>query len=186
MRSTRSAALLLALGVAACGPSAPTFGDADVAAIKQLNADFVTHTLAGHWDQQLSLVAENASYLPPNEPIVTGRAAMKAFLQTFPKVNSFTVNVVDVAGNGDVAYARGTYAMNATPPGGAAMDDHGKWLETLRKQADGKWLLVYDSWNSDLAPMPAAAPTKAAPSKAAPAKAAPAKTPAKAPAKKGR
>jgi ketosteroid isomerase-like protein len=47
-----------------------------------------------------------------------------------------------------------------TPPGAAApMTDTGKYLAYWR-QSDGKWLMVYDIWNSDLpaAPMPAGKP----------------------------
>jgi len=41
---------------------------------------------------------------------------------------------------------------------GKRITDRGKLVEVWRKQADGSWKCIVDTWNSDLAPAAAAAP----------------------------
>jgi ketosteroid isomerase-like protein len=60
-----------------------------------------------------------------------------------------------VEGRGDLAYAVGTYRATLTPKktGGKPMPtEEGKYVEVLKKQADGSWKIVYDMWSSN-APM---------------------------------
>ena len=61
----------------------------------------------------------------------------------------------DVGVSGDQAYEWGTFAV--TDKSGATVDK-GKYL-TVYKKEDGKWLIVHDTWNSD---MPAQAGTSKA------------------------
>lgn len=160
-RSMRTVALsMIAAGLAACAPAATTFSDADANAVRQVAKDFTTSMLAGQWDTWTGLFTDDVAFLPPNGPTVSGKAAVRAFGEAFPKLTAFTTEAVDVAGQGDLAYARGTYALTANPAGGQPVEDKGKWLAIYRKQADGSWKLSYDAWNSDL-PLPAAAPAPA-------------------------
>ncbi len=157
LQSTRTVALsIIAAGLAACAPAAPTFGDADANAIRQSVKDFTTSMLAGQWDTWTGLLTDDVAFLPPNGTIVSGKAAVRAFGEAFPKLTAFTAEAVDIAGSGDVAYTRGTYALTANPAGAPPMQDKGKWLGIYRKQTDGSWKLSYDVWNSDL-PLPTAA-----------------------------
>jgi hypothetical protein len=50
----------------------------------------------------------------------------------------------------------GAYQMTTKSPRGQLVEDHGKFLEVWKKQADGKWKVVADVYNSDL---PVLAPT---------------------------
>ena len=159
LRSTRTVALAAAL--LACAPKASIFSDADANAIRQLATDFTTRTLAADWDAWTDLFTEDVAFLPPNGTIVSGKGAVRAFGEASPKLTTFTTEVIDVAGSGDVGYARGTYVLTATSAGAPPVEDRGKWLDIYRKQADGSWRLSYNVWNSDL-PLPTAtaAPTK--------------------------
>jgi ketosteroid isomerase-like protein len=44
-------------------------------------------------------------------------------------------------------------------PDGKPMKDRGKFIEVWKKQADGKWKVVADMFNSDI-PLPAPEPPK--------------------------
>jgi ketosteroid isomerase-like protein len=59
---------------------------------------------------------------------------------------------VEVARAGDMAYVLGTYQLTMTDPQGNPVNDHGKFVEVWKKQADGKWKAVADTFNSDLPP----------------------------------
>jgi ketosteroid isomerase-like protein len=70
---------------------------------------------------------------------------------------------VEVAASGDLAYLIGAYELHYDEARGARVSDRGKLLEIWRKQADGGWKCVVDTWNSD---GPAAASQAAAPASA--------------------
>jgi ketosteroid isomerase-like protein len=54
-----------------------------------------------------------------------------------------------------MAYVSGTYDWTSKDASGATVNDHGKYLEVWKKQANGKWLCGADCWNSDLPAAPA-------------------------------
>ncbi|MGH7983124.1 MAG: YybH family protein, partial [Candidatus Udaeobacter sp.] len=60
---------------------------------------------------------------------------------------------VEVARSGDLAYTTGTYELTMNDASGKPINDRGKYVEVWKKQADGKWKVVADIWNSDL-PLP--------------------------------
>jgi hypothetical protein len=66
---------------------------------------------------------------------------------------------VEVARSSDLAYLYGTYEVSYDEAPGKRTTDRGKIVEVWRKQADGSWKCIVDTWNSDL---PAAPSTPAA------------------------
>jgi ketosteroid isomerase-like protein len=129
---------------------------------------------ARDWKGALAAYAEDAIEMPSNGAAVQGKAAIQAWLEAFPPFSNFQEESLEIDGQVDVAYDRGSYSMTLTPAGAAPIMDRGKYLTIWRKQADGTWKVVRDIFNSDL---PLAAPAK-------PRAKVPAKAPAKAPAKK--
>jgi ketosteroid isomerase-like protein len=63
---------------------------------------------------------------------------------------------VEVARGGDLAYVYGRYEVSFDEAPGKRTTDRGKIVEIWKKQADGNWKCIVDTWNSDL---PAAAPS---------------------------
>ena len=100
-----------------------------------------------------ALYTEDAMLLPPNAPVVKGRAGIRHYLGQFPKITSFKAPLEEIDGNGDIAYTRGTYEATMMPPGSKApVKDSGKFIEIRRKQPDGSWLIERDFWNSNAPP----------------------------------
>jgi uncharacterized protein (TIGR02246 family) len=105
-----------------------------------------------------ALFLDDGVVYPPNEPAVKGRAAIRAWLEKFPPITEFKLNNVKVEGCAELAYVLGTYTMTITPPGAPGpVNDSGKFVSVVRRQADGRWLLAVDMFSSDL---PAAPPPK--------------------------
>ncbi len=140
---------------AACAAQAPAgLTDADRAAIQAVSDEFAERVLAGDFAGVASLYTEDGVLLPPNGPIVTGRAAIEEFFANFPPVTQFHLTNVTMEGSGDMAYVQGTVHMVLTGPDGSDIEDTGKFIEIRRKVGD-RWLLAYDIFNSDLPlPMP--------------------------------
>ncbi len=103
-----------------------------------------------------ALYADDAMVMPPNGAAVSGRAGIQSFWKGMVDQLTGRVTLTRVGGwqGGDAGYEAGTYAaMMGTG------NDTGKYLLTLKKGADGKWLINNDIFNSDL-PCPPPAPAK--------------------------
>jgi len=57
---------------------------------------------------------------------------------------------VEASRSGDLAVSTGTYELTYNDPAGKLVTERGKYLEVWRKQADGTWRMVVESFNSDL------------------------------------
>lgn len=150
--------LVLAASLAACNQAPTPLSDSDVATIRANIEAYASAALAGDWDGWGQTLADDIVYMPPNQPPVIGRAAAVTFLKTFPTISSVTLTPDEIAGSGDLAYARGRYSVATTSPDGSTSTESGSFLEVHRRQPDGAWLYTHVMWHSD---SPAAAPDAA-------------------------
>lgn len=147
--------LLAACRAAAPGSGGSALTEADKTAIRAGTDSFVANARTRHDSANAALYAENATFMPPNGGIVEGRAAIRAWFEHFPPMTEFSLTPVEIDGRGDFAYERGTYGLTiAAATGKPAVSDHGKYLVVKRRQADGKWLVVADIFNSDVPAKP--------------------------------
>ncbi len=126
---------------------------AGVEAIKALDASWVAAAQTRSPDAWVAFYADDAAVLPPNEPIATTRDAMRksvSELLTLPGLAiAWKPTKVEVARSGELAYLYGSYEIG-WDEGGKRATDRGKILEVWKKQNDGQWKCVADTWNSDL------------------------------------
>ena len=148
---------LLALLLASC--QAPQTNVADVRkAIEEAGTRFSAAYNSKDMASVAGFYAPEAIVLPPNGPSVSGRENIETGWKEISNVVSdlkFETRRVDAIG--DLAYEVGTYTATVQMPGMAAMADNGKYLTVWKRQADGKWLAVADTWNTNL-PMPTPPP----------------------------
>jgi len=144
----------LLAATAACSPRVPVsdgLSEQDQAAIRALIAKLPQIVRARDWDALTAEYTEDGWKMPPNQPLVQGRAAIRQEFEQLPPIPSFDFRIIALDGRADLAVLRGAYHITFAPPGAArAISDSGKELVVLRKQADGSWLRVGDIWNSDL------------------------------------
>jgi uncharacterized protein (TIGR02246 family) len=113
---------------------------------------------AGDAESIANLYDEDALLMPPNQPAVSGKAAIRAhFLKEVEAAKKGGVVVSgssnpDGATNGDMGWEAGTYLVK--DKAGHTLEA-GKYLSVFRKKGS-KWLFVRDIWNADSAPAPAA------------------------------
>jgi uncharacterized protein (TIGR02246 family) len=125
----------------------------DEAAVRAVDAEWAKAASAGDGNAVAALYAADASLLPPMEPVRRGEEAKKYwvdFTNGFSGPTELTTTAVE--GRGDLAYAVGTYRMSLTPKKAGAKPlptEVGKYVEVLKKQADGSWKIVYDMWSAD-------------------------------------
>ena len=162
---TRSILLLptmVFLVLAGCAQAPATRGDthdADIKAIKDTEAAWVQAFNSKDPDKAVSFYSDDATLLVPNEPVVSGKQAVKQALMpllTDPNFHiQFEAARAEVAQSGELAYTQGAYTMTLTDPGSKkTATDKGKYLTVFKKQTDGSWKAVQDTFNSDM-PLPA-------------------------------
>jgi uncharacterized protein (TIGR02246 family) len=141
--------------------SAPATGDnraADAAAIQALDEQWSATAAKNDLEGTVAFYADGAVLLPPNAPIATDRKAIRESWAGLLGPNtavSWKVTEAEVAKSGDLGYLYGTYAVTIQDPkGGVPIHDTGKIVEIWKKQADGKWKCIVDTYNSDLAAAP--------------------------------
>jgi ketosteroid isomerase-like protein len=125
--------------------------DADAATLKSAQAKDIDGAVANY--------ADDASWLPPNSPMVTGKSQIRtgwARLINSPGFNiDWQINKLEIASAGDLAYTIYTYGLDLQGASGKPISDRGKDMAIWKKQLDGTWKMVADTFNSDL-PLPAA------------------------------
>ena len=151
--------LALTLVITGC-ESAPTAHGAQTdtkaeeTKIRALDVAWVKAAATKNPDAWDAFYSEDALVLPPNEKTAKTKDAIRtliAGLMGMPGLKlNWTTERVEVSAGGDMAYAYGLYTMSAKDAKGKPFTDTGKTLEIWKKQANGEWKCVVDTWNSDL------------------------------------
>jgi ketosteroid isomerase-like protein len=160
MRKSVAGVLPVLLFAAACsGPAAEEFTTRDAGSIRQQSDALVAAFDEKQTQKILDMYAENSVFMPPNQPIIRGKEALKNFYDDMLNKQgaaNLKLNVDEVSGHGPIAYQSGTYEMDLKPASGPSARDRGKYLFVLRKMGgvNGSWKYEYTMWNSDLPPAP--------------------------------
>ena len=116
-----------------------------------MNRDFAKALTAKDAEAAANLYDENASILPPNEPIVTGRANIQAYWQGVIDAGILdgTVKTIDAKSNGDLGYEIGTFTLRFLGEQNDTIVEKGKYTEILKRNEVGKWISTYGMWSSN-------------------------------------
>ncbi len=95
--------------------------------------------------------APDATVVLPGLPI-SAHAALP--IHDFPSGYAIKMVTVEVgiSESGDLGYAFGTYEQTAPDKSGVLADSVGKWMDVFRKQPDGTWGAIADTYNVDPPP----------------------------------
>jgi len=154
----------------ACSRTGPSSQNADLAAVRSVEAAWVQDIATKDVDKFTSYYADDASVLLPNEMMITGKDNIKAAWKPVLADPNFALTFHSTRGeaskSGDFVYVIGTYSMTTSSPRNQSpVTDQGKYLTVFKKQADGGWKVVADMINSDMPaasehPQPAPQPKK--------------------------
>jgi uncharacterized protein (TIGR02246 family) len=110
----------------------------------------------------VSFYADDASILPVQEPIVTGREAIREEWEQALAIPGFsgsaTTTKVDVSRAGDLGYTQGIFSTEMELIDGTTGTERGKYVAIWKKQADGTWKVAIEISNTDAPPPPHAHP----------------------------
>ncbi len=153
---------LLALMLVATAGYAQQSGG-DTAGVAKTRAAFEKAAAAQDAAALAKLYSPDGVEMPPNAPAAKGRAAIEAYHKGFAQqfmVHGFSLAASETKLLGDTAYEVGSYKQSLMQQkGGGMMDDKGKYIVLLKKDASGAWAITHAIYNSDN-PLPGQGPAK--------------------------
>lgn len=147
--------ILLLISLSSCNEMNKPAETASVEELGQMNRDFAKALTAKDAEAAAIVYDVNASILPPNEQIVTGRANIQAYWQGAidAGIIDAAVKTIDAKSNGDLGYEIGTFTMRFHGANNDTITEVGKYTEILERNEEGKWISTYGMWSSN-EPMP--------------------------------
>lgn len=145
---------LFAILLAGCQQGGGPITQADKDAI-QKNIDGFAEAINTNPANVANGYADDVVSLPPHAGENAGKQKTVEFHTApgGPKVVSFTLATQEIEGNGGLAYSRGTWTYKGMLNDTLEINDNGKFLLVLKKQADNSWKVSHETWNSNL-PIP--------------------------------
>ncbi len=102
-------------------------------------------------DRIVSYWSDDAVVIPQGQPIVEGKAAIRAFVTSSLQIPGFKIHWVSEGAtfspDGKLAYMRGTNTMTVPGANGALITLAGRGVTIWRLEPDGQWRCVVDIWN---------------------------------------
>lgn len=94
--------------------------------------------------------AEEARLMPPDQPTLEGREAVRAFWKDAPQAGLIDLKLTarEVTGSGELAFERGEFARRLRPRHGHQFTDLGKYVVIFRRQAHGGYRAIVEIFNS--------------------------------------
>lgn len=127
---------------------------ADEAAILKTDAAWVIAAKSSSVDAWVAFYTDDAIVLPPNDKVASSKADVRKAVGDLLGLPGLVIvwqpTKVIVARAGDIAYEYGSYDLSFKDAKGKLIKERGKFVEVWRKQTDGSWKCVLDTWNSDL------------------------------------
>jgi len=130
--------------------------EADIAAIHELYDQWCIAANADDLDLFISLWAEDAVLMNQDTPAIFGKEQIRAHYRILFEQFNIAVAIygeTEVQVSGDLAFSRGTGTMSLTPKGeGPKTFADAKWIDILKKQADGTWKVYCDCVTNNAPP----------------------------------
>jgi ketosteroid isomerase-like protein len=115
--------------------------------------DWAAATATGDLERALAYWTDDAIVLPPDQPAVVGKAAIRAYVQQAASIPGFSITWVPelavVSETGDMGYIVERNRVTFNDATGALQTEFGKAVTVWRKQTDGTWRCVVDTWNGN-------------------------------------
>ena len=142
--------------LAGCNRAPANDSTADVIAVRAADSALQQAIEARDLDRIVAFYADDALLLPTAEPLISGKAAIReewTHLLAIPEYQSkATLSRVDVSADGTLAYTMGTYQAIMQGEDGKPVTEPGKYVSVWKKQSDGGWRIVVDTYNTDIPP----------------------------------
>jgi uncharacterized protein (TIGR02246 family) len=121
--------------------------------VDEANGRFMEAFERGDAASVAALYSEDAVVLPPDAPMISGRAAIEEFWRGLMATGARDVDLVTLrlAGSGDVMHEVGRATIKIQPEGGEANTLRVKYVVVWERAPAGGLALAVDIWNGESA-----------------------------------
>jgi ketosteroid isomerase-like protein len=142
----RTAAAIATLLVSVMNVGHPTGGGAPVNAIRpeDFHQSYADAFNSGDVASVVGLYERAARFVPQPDQVASGHAAIGSALRRFQAMGTMAAETRYCITSGDVALASASWRINGAGPDGEPVALQGTSADLLRRQTDGRWLLVVD------------------------------------------
>lgn len=126
--------------------------DAEKAALLALDGEWAKAAAENRDIERIvSFWADDAVVIPPGQPAVVGKQALREMVAATTRIPGFSVSweedQVNISPDGRMAYMLGRNRFTVPGASGQPVTTHGRGVTVWRKGADGTWKCVLDIWN---------------------------------------
>src|SRR5438105_10805868 len=120
--------------------------------LMQISRDWSKSAATDSIERTLSYWADEAVVMPPGQPPIKGKKAIREMIESTSKIPGFKISweplSVAVSKNGDMAYMLEQNQITIHDSSGTPKTEFNKGVTIWRKDADG-WKNIVDIWNLD-------------------------------------
>ena len=128
----------------------------EVEAVRAADAELQKAVAANDLKSIVSFYAEDAVLKPAAEPLISGKAAIAKeweHILAIPDMQNTSKLVrVEASSANDLAYTMGIYQSRMMGENGKMVTEPGKWLAVWKKQPNGAWRVIVETYNTDIPP----------------------------------
>ena len=151
----RYAAIIVASILAITAPAAAGSpeGTSERAILFRLDKEWVEAAAARDLEKTLSFWADDARVIPPGQPAVIGKEALRQYVTGAFALPGFAIRWEPtdfvVSASGDIAYGVSSNSVTLNGPDGKPVTDRGRAVTVWRKRPGESWKCVIDIWNAE-------------------------------------
>ena len=123
------------------------------AAVRKVDAEWASAANSASVDAWMAFYAADSVVLLPNEELTSDKELVRrsvSDLLALPHLSvTWSPTKVEVSRSGEKALVLDAYELRFGDSHGATISDRGRRLEIWRKQSDGTWKCMIDTWNLD-------------------------------------
>jgi ketosteroid isomerase-like protein len=126
---------------------------AEEAAIMKIDSTWASLALESKdVDKVVSYWADDAIVIPPGQPVVKGKGALRKMVEDSKNIPGFSItwksSDIHFSPDGKMAYMSGENLVTMNDSIGHKISIPGRAYTIWRKEADGNWKCVVDIWNN--------------------------------------
>lgn len=151
MKLTATVTLILFFVASCKEPAIDTKAEGEK--LMQLSQEWSKAAATDSLDKILSYWADDATVLPPGQPALKGKKEIRGMLEGTTKIPGFSISweplSVEVSKSGDMAYMLEQNKITYNDSLGDPVTEFNRSVTIWKKDADGSWKNVVDTWNAD-------------------------------------
>jgi len=118
--------------------------------VSEVGASFAAAVNGKEASKAASLYSMHASLMVPNGEPINGREGIEVFWKQLVEQGlTVSTTTVDADASGSIGYETGTYELSFRTSEGQLIRDKGKYVNLMKREADGHWRMIVDIWNSN-------------------------------------